>query len=234
MAKISAYTDATAVTDTDSLLIVDDTAGTPTTKRVDAADAKTYFGTPPYARWVDGARTNSSGRNQLFTGPMNLALTTQTVEDGATNLSYSYVREIDVFTTIQIHCAVAGTGSSECYIVVYNVDTQGFPTTKEAQWGPFSLLTPGFVELTSQTETCPAGFYLVGWQGTNIAGSPTISGFTPSIPFAAFRGGNTQGFQSIRGSGTTSATTDLSSWVERGNPPDVALGAIPLFGGLSA
>lgn len=41
--KISALTDATALTDTDYLVMVDDVGGTPTTKRVDALDAKTYF-----------------------------------------------------------------------------------------------------------------------------------------------------------------------------------------------
>jgi hypothetical protein len=98
MPKISALTASTALTADDYLVLVDDPAGTPTTKRITAANAATYFGsaTAEIVVALSDETTNLTTGTAKLTMRMPYAMTLTAVRSSINTVSSSGVVTVDI------------------------------------------------------------------------------------------------------------------------------------------
>lgn len=85
-------------------------------------------------------------------------------------------------TSVVTNVVAAGGGSDTMYLVAYNIDSEGAPSTLAASWGPFSVSSTGDKTLTSQSTAIKAGYYYWGtFHPTANTGTATYRGAVPSM-----------------------------------------------------
>lgn len=219
--KGSALTEVTELTDDDGLYVIDDMDGTPSSKRITAANAAGYFAGGDFfndVTVINNDRFDISNRQSVITiGPFNNfgGDNNTAVAPGSLVLGLVYVRG-GTPSTVTMKPHAAGTSGDDVYYVLYSMDSNGLPTgTPSNQWGPFDADSTAIQTLTAQSETITAGWYWAGvFAPTANAGSPKFFGgrscFVMYMPFL----GGSLGNSGVLVTGDTASTTppDVSSY----------------------
>ncbi len=152
--------------------------------------------------------TNFSAVSAFVATPMMTATNTSwsiTAEYCRGNITY--VRDI-AWDNVNVYCRTAGSGSDEIYVMAFNIDGNGHPTTVAAEWGPFDVTSTGQKTLTGQTETLTAGWYYWAIWAGSLTGSPkidTVTTATVSLAHSISNAGD------VHFTGQTTKPTDLTS-----------------------
>ena len=166
--KVSALTEATALTDADELYVND--GGT--SKRATVATLKDTVG---ITAAVDNTRLSAGVRN-LALSPSQKSTTPFNAGDYRLVLA-----EVPAQTPSTVSVEITATAaSSNLYVVVYAPDpTDGLPGVLAVEWGPFDVSAGTDISLTSQVEVlAAAGWYWVGgFAPTANSNAPTMRTF---------------------------------------------------------
>ena len=122
--------------------------------------------------------TNNSRRWAATTGPWQATgIATQALDAGTYCLGLSIVRG-GLYEEVSIDVTTAGSSGDTLYYVMYNVGTDGMPTTQAYSFGPFAIGTStGAVEVTGISTTVTTGVYWCGIFAPNTnSGSPVCRG----------------------------------------------------------
>ena len=181
--KLSALTEATALTDADEIYIND--GGT--SKRATVATLKDTVG---ITAAVDNTRVDTGVRFLQMVGNVNMGTSQMSA-----GFYYLYLGYVPAQTPGSISIDITtGTASGSAYVVIYDIDpTDGLPSTLNTSWGPFSTTSTGIVTLTSQVQSVDSsGWYYVGILTDNTnAGPVTLRSFDRVYAHTLFGGTGT-------------------------------------------
>ena len=198
--KLSALTEATALTDADELYVND--GGT--SKRATWATVRSATG-----KQLDGWSTTrfsiSTVTAHVTLGPYIAKGSSIAVTPGAILLGFSYCHG-GTPGTVMINVVSTNTAGDDAYFVLYNYDAEGLPTTLANSWGPIDVASAGVKTLSGpETETIVEGWYWAGiFCPTGNTSSPTFTGGEAAM--APFSGAASQTKSSIMSGDTASAT----------------------------